>query len=211
MLPDHHAVLFTDAPEQVRHEVATALAVDHEVVHLITESFTIADARQVIEIANRTPLQHSRIAIIIETGTILHEAAQAMLKILEEPPLTARFILFLPANTALPPTVHSRVYEVSSSAKIADYAPVFKKFLAAPLPERLSLVAEFVTLAKDKEPRLWQNLTESLDRYVAETSFPIERLSYFHDCRSWLSAPGGSKKMIWEELAFLLPEGSIRK
>ncbi len=206
MLPEHHAVWFQDTAPERSQALIDALSLDHEVIRMKADTFLVGDARQAIEVAARRPLRHDRIAIVIEASAMSSDAQQMLLKVLEEPPATARFVLMVPPTARLLPTVLSRLFVVPGTDQVSHvYSDAFATFMGAELGKRLELVADWAKTAKDKDPELWSRLAADLDAYVRqEAVLPVSR-SRVLACRLWLTMNGAARKMVWEELALTLP------
>ena len=72
-------------------------------------SITVDQARTVVADAVRSPLEANRKVFLLEEASLLNdEAANALLKTIEEPVESSRFVLVAEAEDDLPPTVASR-------------------------------------------------------------------------------------------------------
>lgn len=198
----HHALLYrTSSTEDVKAIVA-ALVKDEEVVTYSLPSVRIEDVRQITDRAQRLPTHAHQQLLVIDSPRFTHEAQNALLKLLEEPPITTRFCLFVRASTQLLPTVLSRCQlmatPLSQTKRAAD--SVLAVFLAASAADRLAFIAN---ANKQKDDVWFSTMQLQLQDYVevnqsAKTAAVAHLLQY-------LTIRGAAKKMLWEELALLLP------
>ncbi len=99
---------------------------DVELIEPLTRFILIEQIRQLRSAAYSLPFElRNRVFIIDQAQTIHWQAIDLLLKVLEEPPETTRFILICPNSSELRPTLRSRCQRVS-------FRPV-----GAPLVERL--------------------------------------------------------------------------
>jgi len=72
-------------------------------------SITVDQARTVVASAVRSPLEADRKVFLLEEASLLNdEAANALLKTIEEPIASTRFVLVAESEDDLPPTIASR-------------------------------------------------------------------------------------------------------
>ncbi len=88
-------------------------------------SITVDQARQVVAQANRAPMVADRKVFLFEEGGLLNEeAANALLKTLEEPTPSTVFVIVVDAGAELPPTIASRcrlvVFGRAADAAVID-------------------------------------------------------------------------------------------
>ena len=140
--------------------------------------------------------------IVLEVGQIAGEAQQAMLKILEEPPVTTLFIIVVPSFDNLLPTLRSRLYQPQDNREVMDTShQLFTDFVARSYGERIALIAE---IAKAKDTPDFEALSQGLRNWIAHA--PVTPLvTTVHDWLLVLSKRGSSKKMLWEDIALRLP------
>lgn len=206
MPPSHHAILYFVSDIAETPFDSLALSATSEIREFHSAKFSIAEVRDLIATAYGRPFEKATRTIIIRTLDIGIEAQHALLKVLEEPPLTTRFILIIKQGSVLLPTVLSRLALAESNT---DFTPdgaldeQFKIFLQAPLAERLATIAAFT---KDKDTAVAEALDRGLRQYVDTLSFksPIDRGRLLW-CQSHLRMHGASRKMLWEEIALTLP------
>ncbi len=202
-MPEHHAILYvTKKPTEVVADIKAAL-VDTEVVEQTTDILSIGDVRRLILLAYQSAGEASSRCLLIVAGAIAIEAQHALLKILEEPPATTRFIFILPTSGGLLPTILSRLSVITDSEEGVIDA-VFEKWIAASIPERLAQIA---LLAKSKDTNPFDSVTSSLISYTASnrSSLALGQQKAVEQALLYLRLRGASKKMVWENLAFALP------
>ena len=108
--------------------------------------YSIATVRQINKFLSQKPISHStKVVLIINADLLLHEAQNALLKILEEPGLDNYFILTSDKPNSLLPTIISRcrVIRFNSSKSNSDKVLVIPQSIAEKL-----ILSE--TLASDK-------------------------------------------------------------
>jgi len=203
-MPPHHALLYetTDSTAIVASLIAAcADKVEPEVCRY--EVLGIDEIRNLIERAYQMPAKLPTRLFIIVATQIGGVAQSALLKLLEEPPLTTRFALVLPPLHKLLPTVYSRLYRVTASTKeVLLLTADFKEFLVASVPAKLILLA---AAAKIKDNPQWSRWAADLLRYLPTSSLPAPTQGEIVRLLQYAVMTGGAKKMSWEAMAFLLP------
>ena len=151
----------TSFQEQEITRIKEKLAISPFDIHILTPTpaIGIEDVRRIQHEITRKPFQGTYMLILIhhmEQATI--EAQNALLKILEEPPAFAQFILTTQNRNKLLPTILSRCYLVTNTRNQEDrkkeYSEgeeLFQKIITAKLGSRILLSQE---LAKSKEDTL---------------------------------------------------------
>lgn len=101
------------------NEVLDELGIAKENLRIFErEEFKISDAKEVIAEAYISSSQEKFIALI---GKIFNKEAQnALLKVLEEPPVNIHFLIFVPYKNALIPTIRSRMQVINKT----QYTPL---------------------------------------------------------------------------------------
>jgi DNA polymerase III delta prime subunit len=197
----HHARLFRVADDQTIADIIARVATDEEVYTYTFTTMQIDDVRELTARAYRRPTEARQQLLIVVSERLTHEAQNALLKLLEEPPLTTRFCFIVRTHTSLLPTVLSRcqltVVDTLQMSTTRD--PLVVAFLSARPPVRLQQIAE----ANKQKDDLWFSTMQAfmLSRQAAQyiVSPAIEPLLRY------LTMRGAAKKMIWEELALRLP------
>jgi DNA polymerase III delta prime subunit len=175
--------------------------VDQEIITINRKKFGIDDARELIDRANRRPQQTQTQCIVVKTEFVTHEAQNALLKLLEEPPLTTTLFFVVPRDTILLPTVASRFQEVHPDCEKRPAYSVFSEFLLADYKDRLVLIEQVI---KKKDHAWQQELKNGLRNYLTTT----QDLSILREASFVLEhilTRGASNKLLLEHLALVLP------
>lgn len=202
----HHAVAYFVDDYTTPSEALPQLRAEYEVEVYSAPTLAISEVRRIIQSAHNRPFEKDYKVIYLATGHIGVPAQNALLKILEEPPSTTKFVLWLGQQVELLPTVRSRVHiaAVPSAPHTTDTEAVFTAFRSEAVPDRLARVAA-IYKAKDTaaDQQLYSGLTTYLTTTVNQLSDTARKdLLTLH---SQLHGPGASKKMLWEAIAFLVP------
>ncbi len=207
----HHAILLTHPNRKDFTEELWGKLRNESHAHRLFDT-TVLDidaAREVLHWA-KSPYDGTRIGLI-SFHTIGIPAQNALLKILEEPPVRTRFILLTSNKANLIETVLSRLHHIQTNVITENEEQDVKIFLATHPTERMKLVCVSNLLGRtDEEGRkdregvrafilsivglLSQDV--ALSRYVSET---LEVSSYAGD-------PSASGKALLEYLSLLLPQ-----
>ncbi|MCA9366009.1 hypothetical protein KC722_00335 [Candidatus Kaiserbacteria bacterium] len=197
-MDEHHAVLLlaTDISTAPLPEAIQTQSVD--VQHTVVENFGIDDARTLIAAAATRPIELQQKIFVVAFSTATSEAQNALLKLLEEPPVTSRFYLVVPHETVLIETVRSRlsVPDTRTSTK----SPVALEFLAMSYQERMQTIA---TKAKEKDT-LWMRSVLHGIEVIASASKDLMHPAVAL-CARYADIRGASRKMLLEDLALSLP------
>lgn len=169
-----------------------------DVVHYVQPQWGINDSRQLAAAAQVLPVTAPLRTLIVCTTRLTHEAQNALLKLLEEPPATTRFILVVPDTGRLLPTVLSRVF-VHTTRDTDTSVDDWRDFKTASYKDRLTQIAE----ASKQKDTTWQQTM--LSAAIADSTVPaaVRLLLDTHATRS-----GASRKMLLEEVALSLPIGA---
>ena len=197
-MTSHHAVLLSvELPLEFEYE--------HN-PHLIYREpqFGIDLVRTLIVAAHRRPAGDAdEQLIMVATEFITEEAQQALLKIIEEPPLSTKFLFVLPQGYSLLPTLESRFERQETAGRQIDQS-VFQAFLTAPVAERLSAIEE----AAKKKDHVWQMaMKRGLLSYIqtARTNLSYDVVRELEYVGRLLLTRGASNKFLLEHLALTLP------
>jgi len=115
----------------------------------------IDDVRLVGEFLSTPPYEFGiKIILIHEADKMTQEAANALLKIIEEPPLYSTIVLTTTRYSSLLPTIRSRVISFSFNLSKEDYNALLEKLIGEEEMKRFA-----VKLAQDFDifVHLWQN------------------------------------------------------
>lgn len=206
----HHAQLFLVSDVRETPFDMAALSQMSEVTTLQTDTFSIGEVRKLIDTAYARPFEKETRTIVVRANAIGLEAQNALLKVLEEPPLTTRFILVLRQGCVVLPTVLSRVFTVpvSGQAAVVEHT-TFNNFMTAEYAERMTNIA---LATKNKDIQTLDAWYAGLADWLARaTDIPAVVRSRLLWCESMLTLNGASKKMLWEEIAFLLPVAKAQR
>ena len=196
----HHAILVQHSDPQ---SVDVETAVSESLQDQYFEKLTIDDVRALTESAHRRPPQGvEKLCFIVRTAFITVEAQHALLKLLEEPPVTSRFVFVLPQSLSLLPTVLSR-FHVAELIQNDEVPEEFSEFFSKSVRERLELI-ESELKAKNVvwQERIKQGLIVFLKKEKITVSTILVDLEFV---ASNLLTRGASNKMLLEQLALTLP------
>jgi DNA polymerase III delta prime subunit len=198
----HHAVLVTSTTP-LQYEVEQGMNIPPEAQYRLPQ-FGIGDVRALITAAHRRPLGDSAQQILlVATEFITEEAQQALLKIIEEPPVSTKFIFVIQEGYRLLPTLESRFARSEGPAIVYDTS-VFNSFKQASYAERLVQI-EYATKNKDHawQIAMKQGMTEFLISKRRELTGDV--LSELEYVLRLLLTRGASNKFLFEHLALTLP------
>lgn len=198
---DHHAYCYVGIDFGRTTLKDRIEATDPDVVVSEYVDFGINEARQLAEQAYRAPVAAEKQTFIIVAGNLTHEAQNALLKILEEPPVRSVFHMVVPQRGMLLPTLQSRLHFLESTDQPMTVSEELHAFMQAPYAERLSQVT---TLAKDKDMAAIGDLLTAAE-LVATRRPDRELLNTVLFIRDRLGRRGSSTKMLLELLALRLP------
>ena len=176
-----------------------------EVIFIDVPNFGIDDVRELTFKAFMRPQLGDTQLVVVITKGITFEAQQALLKILEEPPISTAFVFCVPEALSLLPTLLSRFmkFDVFDS----DVMPgntIFDEWRAASVPERLASSAKRLA-AKDSafisaiKSGLLSFLTTNKNLAM------LTDLATLYFIAEHLETRGASNKLLLEELALTLP------
>lgn len=196
----HHAILFrTSEPAlfSVKNQPSET------VVDQMFEKLTIDDVRQLIESAHRRPSEGSEsTCFIVRTSFITSEAQHALLKLLEEPPSTSRFVFVTTNALELLPTVLSR-FHVEGGEDSNDLTAAFKDFSKMGLKDRLETIEQKL---KSKDLSWQESIRGGLITFLRTLSKSDKAtLIDLEFVAANLLTRGASNKMLLDQLALSLP------
>lgn len=164
-----------------------------------TLSFGIDDARELVRLAYQRPSVGERQVLVVCTNFITHEAQNALLKLLEEPPQSTQFLFVLPPDFLLLPTLASRFQtrlSLQEAVSIAD----FTHFVSLSYQERISLIESKLK----QSDMLWQRAIKlGLIAYL--TNSRNQSLTALEYVARTVLTRGASNKMLFEQLALTIP------
>lgn len=165
---------------------------------LISDRMSIEDVRSLIYDAQLMPVERAYRSFVIQTGQILGEAQNALLKLFEEPNARTVFYLVLPREDILLSTLRSRLLLLAKEEQKEGEA--FKEFKKLGLADRIDLIAEKL---KDEDIEWVQSLVRGLSRHAAVS----KNGALIHDVlmlERHIYTNGSAKKMLLEHVALSL-------
>lgn len=199
----HHAQLFLGSFSWARTVLPSSCLTPHEdVLHYSEERLGIDQVRRLVYEAHLAPFSGEVRMFVLVFRSITHEAQNALLKLLEEPPQTAQFFVVTSAHTELLPTLRSRLMLIATEDTAHDTTAkaVCDAFCGMSYAERLATIASRTT-AKDDA---WVDaLMEGLEAYALEKK-DAALMADMLMVRQYGASPGASKKMLLEHIALSL-------
>ncbi len=192
----HHAHVFrTDSPK----ESVLAFGEENEVHDQFFDRFGIDDARRLTIDAHTKPTEATEKLFIIRADFITIEAQNALLKLLEEPPETSRFLFVLPPDVPLLDTLQSRVENISNEDEVENQV-IFEDFLKLDIKDRMSIIE---TSMKKKDLAWQRAMKTGLIRHLARER-TIPHYAELEFVSRVLLTRGASNKMLFEHAALLV-------
>jgi len=194
----HHATL-----HRTTRTLPNLTAVDPaDLVRRELVSLTIGDVRELIHHAYLAPVTAGKNKfVVVVAEQINHEAQNALLKLLEDPPAHTTFHFVVREQGRLLPTVLSR-FAIHEEAAIDEEEGVADAFLRAPFAERLAEIARRV----EEKDTAWQEaLMAELELAAGQGALSRSAVAELLFVRGHLTGPGASRKMLLEHLALALP------
>lgn len=202
----HHAYLFF-APSYESIATEKVLADDAcEVRSFSYDALSIADVRVLKEVSLLFPSSSVYQRIVIETGSIAHEAQHALLKLLEEPASATQFVIVLSTRTPVLKTIYSRVSFGGDFLKHDTQATAVSEFLSATPADRIARIASMVKQMSTAELRALEAAVVAMVR-IHELSPVSQKL--VADAARYGQLSGASHKLLLEALALELPVQNI--
>lgn len=156
----HHAFVLAGTQDEVAGKARSyaarqlALAGNHPDISIYAFGlFSVDDARRVTDAAYQSSTSGAKV-IIVHAARLFHEAQNALLKVIEEPPRGVTIILGVPSLGILLPTLRSRVLPLpeGEAAEEEGRDAATHAFLALSPTEREKYVAKLLDRAKaDKD------------------------------------------------------------
>lgn len=200
-MTSHHAVLISVAAPLTHNLSIPAVGIGNE---YRLPQIGIDDVRKIISDAHRMPDNGEKERVlVVATQFITEEAQQALLKIIEEPPVSTRFIFIIPSGYSFLPTLESR-FERAQINDTKSSTESFDKFFKMPLAERLTCID---TAVKSKNI-VWQSeIKKGLHYYVCSldaNDTSVETLKDLECIVRLLLTRGASNKFLLEHVALIL-------
>ncbi len=192
----HHANLYIS-----RESLPDLSYIDKvDFVEIVEPKLSIGTVRQLINQAYSQPLSSGgNRAIVVVSDQINIEAQNALLKVLEEPPVHTSFHFVISDHSRLLPTLRSR-FQIFSTEK-ARVSDISEGFMRLGCTERLELIAEKTT-AKDTA---WQQgLLQGIEQLCIEKKLSTSIAKEVLFVTKHIQGPGASAKMLLEHLALII-------
>lgn len=203
-MPPHHAIVMVGDGLTSVALPENLLAPSLDVVHVAAERLAIAAVRELVGQAMVRPVNEHVRTFVIVARELPVESQNALLKLFEEPPEAATFILIIPQSDMLLPTLRSRVHIMPSTfpAQTEDQS-AFTTFLAGTYAYRLDVIADW---AKRKDVAAMEVVLRGAEQFASSraTTHPLLLRSVIQ-IRQYFSQSGAARKMLLEELALQLP------
>lgn len=168
---------------------------------IYVDSLGVESVKNLIKRAYNKPNEYDLQCIIVRTDFITHEAQNALLKVVEEPPMSTRFVFVVPNDLVILPTLLSRLSFVTSSSSNNLKNDFFDVFLSQSYKDRINTIEKMI---KDKNLTWQRNIKIGLIEYV-KRSKSVNNLKELEYISRWLLTRGASNKMLLEQLALILP------
>jgi len=197
----HHATLVRN--DAVESADASEYQQDFDVIDQYIEKFGIDNARDLVVSAYNRPTHHAESLLIIRTHFITLEAQNALLKLLEEPPSSTKFIFVLPPDFALLRTLQSRfsIENIDQNKDNDQTNEIFTEFINIGYADRIAQIEKAI---KAKDIQWQQSIKKGLIAHIknkTESNASLKELEYI--ARTLLTR-GASNKMLYEHLALTL-------
>lgn len=159
------------------------------------------------------PLENGRRIFVISFGFMTREAANAMLKLFEEPIAGVTFFAITPSPERLPATLRSRFSEVKASRAVHGRAfNEAEEFLKMNLGKRFEFSKKMASDISDEirtRPGALA-IMEAVEGIVAE-KYPVNlktapAFAELEKCRSYMKDPSASVKILFDSAALLISE-----
>lgn len=171
---------------------------DTDVSHVVKDSFSVDDARDLVEESSKKGFSGRR-DFVIFTEKILAPAQNALLKLFEEPPAQTYFHLIIPDESLLLPTLRSRLVKIEDTKINENDRAEAKDFFKKTFAERLI----FITEKAEKDPLAIEHLAVKLGKLnIQDSKWKASLLLVLR----YIKNNGASRKMLAEELALSLPK-----
>jgi len=201
----HHAVLIEGSGECAKNRALLHVTDIHRIeitgnpdVHILEhEKFTIDEARILKERAYRTPLGEKQVFVLI-SETILREAQNALLKLLEEPAPNTYFVIAVPSKHDLLVTVQSRLNVLESAGSDAYEEMPVKDFITASIGDRKHMIKDIVKEKDRKRARLFLRELETL--LHSDIQKNAQSLREVALAQKYISDKSSSVKMLLEHV-----------
>jgi len=173
-----------------------------EVYDQYYDKFGIDDARNLVIKAYNRPNNAETLCLVVRSNFITLEAQNALLKVLEEPPESSRFIFVLPNDFSVIPTLASRFNLVEDLKNdLGESTVEFNNFLQGSYKDRL----EAIDMSVKNKDHDWQRTIKSgLINHLKVNGTKIDSYQELEFVARTLLTRGASNKMLLEHMSLLL-------
>ncbi len=201
----HHALLL-QVNDVVNTDISSLLQSSVEYRTFSYEQCKVEDARELVRLAHQRPDKEEVQTFVVRTNFITLDAQHTLLKVLEEPPPSTKFILVLPQQFPLLQTLRSRLFDVTDNNKQSEAVVEFEDFISQSISDRL---AQIDKAAKGDDKDWMQAIKQGLVFYLQtgakENATQRQRLEMV---ARLLLTRGSANKMLLEQLALVVPLAS---
>jgi hypothetical protein len=199
---EHHALLFSDTNPLVCNITEQGYDVHFECRQ---SKFGIDDVRALIQTAHRRPqgTDTQVQTLLVATEFVTEEAQHALLKLIEEPPATTRFIFLIPEGYRFLPTLESRFMRPLVGGVSSEGNSVFDAFQISPVGQRLEAIE---TALKVKDTAWQYEIKQGLGTLLNSPTktYKTATLRELSFIQRTLLTRGASNKFLLEHLALIL-------
>jgi len=196
MSTTHHALLLF--AYDVTSADTSTIAAEDEVKNSEFEKFGVNEARQLVKDAHLRPVAMSKQLFVVRAQFITLDAQNTLLKVFEEPPQSTRFLLIVPRDFIVIPTLLSRCEVIEGDSTVSKN-DVYEVFVLSSHAERLALI----DLAQKKKDVQWQReIKNGLIEYLKTHTEQLKELEYV---ARLLLTRGASNKLLLEHAALIMP------
>jgi DNA polymerase III delta prime subunit len=202
---NHHAYLLL-AEDVVNQQLPEEFnSSESELVNQLFVAMGIDAVRSLIDSAYTKSLTHSSKLIVIRANSINAEAQQALLKVLEEPPVTTKFLFLLKPGSQILPTLRSRFFALRVEKEEVGVNKDWSHFLSQPVSAQLELIAD---KTKNKDNEWLSAIRGGLFAYldVNKSKLSSDKLKRLLGTAALMSTRGSSNKMLLEDIVLCLKE-----
>lgn len=210
----HHAHVLEhtvhDAPLRERVDASSFLPVD---VHdFVFEEGGVDEVRMLQERVYLRP-RGEKALYLAAFGVLTHQAQNALLKLLEDPPQHAVLVLGVASPRTLLETIRSRVHILHDDVPISEHEVSPQHVLDAPLPQRLTLIEPIIE-RRDVDAAcalIDATLQLVLKRHRDNLQILQEQAHAAVSTATYLRMQGAMFKMLLESWVLTLPQQTQSK
>lgn len=200
-----HAILYVDPAVSIGNLPEMVQTPTADIEHICVDVFGIAEARLLQDRAYRLPVVRSTREFVLMSKQLTLEAQNALLKLFEDPPESARFHMVVTREDTIIPTLRSRCV-IFTHGPQPDDTSVFAAFLQQSLAEQLK---EIEARMKQKDTVWSEAILTGAEVHAAATK-DVTTLKSLLLLRRYAHTRGASNKMLLEELALTLADAKER-